>query len=124
MWSEKGEYFGRGSELPMTFADVPTPDECMKKTHDALTVAVACMPERSEAPPPPANEAQRTEPNRSACASAPKKSSASKPLPTSTDSKPSPTTSAPAASPDPVDTPRDAAGITCARISFRSLFVP
>ena len=61
MWSEDGEYFGRGVELPMTFGDGPTPDECMKKAREALTVTVAYMLEQRETPPPPAGEARRTE---------------------------------------------------------------
>jgi predicted RNase H-like HicB family nuclease len=61
MWSEDGEYFGRGVELPMTFGDGPTPDECMKRTREALTVTVAYMLEQRETPPPPATEAGRTE---------------------------------------------------------------
>src|SRR3954470_8025859 len=60
MWSEDGEYFGRGVELPMTFGDGPTPDECMKRTREALTVTVAHMLEQRETPPPPATEAGRT----------------------------------------------------------------
>jgi predicted RNase H-like HicB family nuclease len=61
MWSEDGEYFGRGVELPMTFGDGRTPEECMKKTGEALTVTVAYMLEQGETPPAPASEAGRTE---------------------------------------------------------------
>src|SRR3954469_9260168 len=61
MWSEDGEYFGRGVELPMTFADGPTPDACMQSTREALAVTVAYMLEQGEPPPPPANAATRTE---------------------------------------------------------------
>ena len=61
MWSEDGDYVGRGVELPMTFGDGPTPDECMKNTREALTVTVAYMLEQNEPPPPPATEAGRSE---------------------------------------------------------------
>jgi predicted RNase H-like HicB family nuclease len=61
MWTEDGEYFGRGVELPMTFGDGPTADACMQKTREALTVTVAYMLEQGETPPPPATEAGRTE---------------------------------------------------------------
>jgi predicted RNase H-like HicB family nuclease len=61
MWSEDGEYFGRGVELPMTFGDGPTADECMQKTREALAVTVAYMLEQGETPPAPATEAGRTE---------------------------------------------------------------
>jgi predicted RNase H-like HicB family nuclease len=61
MWTEDGEYFGRGVELPMTFGDGPTADECMQKTREALTVTVAYMIEQGEAPPAPASEASSTE---------------------------------------------------------------
>ena len=61
MWSEDGEYFGRGVELPLTFGDGPTPDACMKNTREGLTVTVAYMLEQGETPPPPANGATRTE---------------------------------------------------------------
>ena len=61
MWTEDDEYFGRGVELPMTFGDGPTADECMRKTREALTVTVAYMLEQGETPPPPATEARRTE---------------------------------------------------------------
>ena len=61
MWTEDGEYFGRGVELPMTFGDGATPDECMKKTREGFAVTVAYMLEKGETPPPPASEAGRTE---------------------------------------------------------------
>jgi predicted RNase H-like HicB family nuclease len=61
MWTEDGDYYGRGVELPSTFGDGPTPDACMKDTREALTVTVAYMLERGEAPPPAASEEKRTE---------------------------------------------------------------
>jgi predicted RNase H-like HicB family nuclease len=61
MWSEDGEYFGRGVELPLTFGDGATPDACMKDTREALTVTVAYMLEKGEPPPPAASQAGRTE---------------------------------------------------------------
>ena len=61
MWSEGGEYFGRGVELPMTFGDGRTPDECMEHAREARVVTVASMLEPGEAPPPPASGEKRTE---------------------------------------------------------------
>lgn len=61
LWFEDGEYYGRGVELPMTFADGKTPDQCVASTRQALTTTVALMLERGESPPPPALEAKRTE---------------------------------------------------------------
>src|SRR5687767_4096713 len=61
MWTEDGHYYGRGVELPMTFGDGPTPGACMKDTREALSVTVAYMLEKGEAPPPGASEEKRTE---------------------------------------------------------------
>jgi predicted RNase H-like HicB family nuclease len=61
MWTEDGEYYGRGVELPSTMGDGATPDACMKATREALTVTVAYMLEQGEAPPPAASEEKRTE---------------------------------------------------------------
>jgi predicted RNase H-like HicB family nuclease len=61
MWSEGADYVGRGVELPMTFGDGRTPDQCMKQTREALAVTVAYMLEQGETPPPPASGERRTE---------------------------------------------------------------
>jgi predicted RNase H-like HicB family nuclease len=61
IWTEDGEYYGRGVELPMTFGDGATPAECVASTREALAITVAYMLEKGEAPPPPASEEKRTE---------------------------------------------------------------
>jgi predicted RNase H-like HicB family nuclease len=61
MWFEDGEYYGRGVELPGTFADGKTPDQCMRNTREAFVATVATMLEDGLAPPPAASEGTRTE---------------------------------------------------------------
>src|SRR5438067_1003426 len=58
---EDGEYYGRGLELPNVMEDGRTPDECVRKTREILTTAVAVMLEDGDAPPAPASEGVRTE---------------------------------------------------------------
>ena len=59
--SEDGDYYGRGLEMPYVMNDGKTPDECVKATREALTVAVAYLLESGKAPPPPASEQTRSE---------------------------------------------------------------
>jgi len=58
---EDGRYFGRGLELPGAMEDGKTPDECVRKTRDILTTAVAYLLEAGQTPPAPASEGKRTE---------------------------------------------------------------
>lgn len=58
---EDGEYYGRGLEMPQVMNDGKTPDECVEKTRDILTTAVAYMLEQGQVPPAPAAENRRTE---------------------------------------------------------------
>jgi predicted RNase H-like HicB family nuclease len=58
---EDGLYFGRGLELTGAMEDGRTPDECVRKTRDVLTTAVAYLLENGETPPAPASENKRTE---------------------------------------------------------------
>src|SRR5438067_2384936 len=58
---EDGEYYGRALELPNAMEDGATPDECVRKTREILTTAVAVMLEDGESPPPPAADGIRTE---------------------------------------------------------------
>ncbi len=58
---EDGDYFGRGLEMPLVMSDGPTPDECVRATREALTVAVATILEQGKSPPSPATENKRTE---------------------------------------------------------------
>ena len=58
---EDGEYYGRGLEMPNVMNDGKTPDECVKKTREILTTAVAYMLETNQTPPSPASEGLRTE---------------------------------------------------------------
>ena len=58
---EDGRYFGRGLELPGAMEEGKTPDECVRKTRDILTTAVAYLLETGQTPPAPASEGKRTE---------------------------------------------------------------
>lgn len=60
IWMEDGEYFGRGLELPWTFEDGKSPEECFAKLREAMAHTVAFMLEQGQRPPVPASEAQRT----------------------------------------------------------------
>jgi len=44
-------YVGSSVEIPSVFADGQTPDDCVKATREALTVAVATMLEMGRRPP-------------------------------------------------------------------------
>ena len=58
---EDGEYYGRGLEMPHVMNDGSTPDECVAKTRDILTTAIAYLLEKGEVPPSPASENKRSE---------------------------------------------------------------
>ena len=58
---EDGEYYGRGLEMPHVMNDGKTPDECVAKTRDILTTAIAYLLENGEVPPSPASENKRSE---------------------------------------------------------------
>src|ERR1700742_4549177 len=58
---EDGEYYGRGLEMPLVMGDGKTPDECVRATREALTVAVATILEAGDTAPAPASEHKRTE---------------------------------------------------------------
>jgi predicted RNase H-like HicB family nuclease len=48
IWLEDGEFYGRGVELPGTFDDGKTPDECVAKTREALATTPASQEKRTE----------------------------------------------------------------------------
>ena len=52
-------YVGCAVELPTVFADGKSPDECVRATYHALTVAVAVMLEEGKTPPVAAAEGRR-----------------------------------------------------------------
>lgn len=58
---EGGHWYGRGLELPNTFGDGPTVQECVADTREALAASVAYLLEQGETPPAPAREGVRTE---------------------------------------------------------------
>jgi predicted RNase H-like HicB family nuclease len=60
LWSEGGEWFGRGLELPGVMGDGPTPDQCVANVREALVAAVAHLIETREPVPSGAGE-RRTE---------------------------------------------------------------
>lgn len=57
---EEGHWFGRGLELPHTFADAATPNRCVAKTREALASSVAYLLENDQKPPAPASERVRS----------------------------------------------------------------
>lgn len=58
---EDGAYYGRSLEMPGAMDDGKTPDECVRKAREAMTVAVAVMLESGQTPPLPALEGRRTQ---------------------------------------------------------------
>jgi predicted RNase H-like HicB family nuclease len=60
LWSEDGEWYGRGLELPGVMAGGPTPDRCVANVREALAAAVAHLIETGQPLPPAAGE-RRTE---------------------------------------------------------------
>jgi predicted RNase H-like HicB family nuclease len=52
-------YIGRSLEFPFVMDDGQTPEECVQKTREALTVAVATMLEQGENPPAPISDSTR-----------------------------------------------------------------
>ena len=58
---EDGDYYGRGLEMPHVMNDGKTPDECVEKTRDILTTAIAYMLETGVRPPSPASDSTRCE---------------------------------------------------------------
>ena len=59
--SEKGEWYGRGLEMPNVFGDGKTPDECVTNTREGLISAVAHLLEQGEVIPAPASKGKRSE---------------------------------------------------------------
>src|SRR5690242_17414302 len=57
---EDGEYYGRGLELPLVMNDGKSADECVTKTRDSMTTAVAYMLEKGQTPPAPAADQTRS----------------------------------------------------------------
>ena len=47
--------------MPQVMNDGKTPDECVEKTREILTTAIAYMLENGEVPPSPASENKRSE---------------------------------------------------------------
>jgi predicted RNase H-like HicB family nuclease len=58
---EDGDYYGRGLEMPHVMNDGKSPDECVRKTRDILTTAIAYMLETGQTPPSPASDNKRSE---------------------------------------------------------------
>jgi len=57
LWREEGRWFGRGLEMPYTFGDGATPDECVASTLEGLVAGVAYLLEKGAQTP----AAQRAE---------------------------------------------------------------
>lgn len=60
IWSEDGEFYGRGLELPLVMSGGKTADKCVEHTREALEAAVAYMLEEGEKPPAPASDDTRS----------------------------------------------------------------
>jgi predicted RNase H-like HicB family nuclease len=58
---EDDEWYAHALEYPEAMGDGKTPENCVRATRQALTVAVAAMIESGQTPPPPAREGLRTE---------------------------------------------------------------
>ncbi len=54
-------FLGTVLEIPTVFSTGASPDECVRKVRDALTVAVASLMEAGVRPPQPVSEGQRQE---------------------------------------------------------------
>lgn len=61
LWTEDGEWYGRGLELPHTYGDGKTPTACIASVREGLTLTVATMLEDGDKPPAPARSGERTE---------------------------------------------------------------
>lgn len=59
IWFEEGEYYGRGVELPNSFGDGKSIEQCAKDTRDSFIATVASMLQDGFTPPAPAAEGKR-----------------------------------------------------------------
>jgi predicted RNase H-like HicB family nuclease len=59
IWSEEGEYYGRGVELPYAFGEGKTVEQCAAQTREAFVTAVAGYLQEGQTPPAPAQEGKR-----------------------------------------------------------------
>lgn len=58
---EEGQWYGRGVELPRTFADGKTAAQCVANTREALATSVAYLLEQGKTPPAAASTGARSE---------------------------------------------------------------
>lgn len=61
LWTEDGEWYGRGVELPHAMNDGKTPEACIANVRDTFVTLVAFLLEQGQTPPPPAWAKVRTE---------------------------------------------------------------
>jgi predicted RNase H-like HicB family nuclease len=61
LWTQDGEWYGRGVEFPDAMNDGKTPEECIANTREMFVTTVAVMLEQGMTPPPPADEGVRNE---------------------------------------------------------------
>ena len=54
IWTEDGEYYGRGVELPYAFGEGKTIELCVKNTRQAFVTAIAGYLQDGNLPPMPA----------------------------------------------------------------------
>lgn len=57
--TQSGGYMGSSVELPYVFARAETTDECLRRTLEALAVAVAALIEKDKRVPQPASQHKR-----------------------------------------------------------------
>jgi len=55
------EYFGQVLEMPGVMNDGKTPDQCIAKTVEILTTAIATLLEQGQVPPSPSSDQERNE---------------------------------------------------------------
>jgi len=58
---DRGTYRGSALEMPRVFDHGTTPDECVRRMREALTVTVAALLEAGKTPPLPLRQARRDE---------------------------------------------------------------
>lgn len=61
VWFEDGEWYGHGLELPHTYGDGKTPQDCIASVREGLAATVASILADGERPPSPARLGERTE---------------------------------------------------------------
>jgi predicted RNase H-like HicB family nuclease len=59
IWREDGEFYGHGVELPNSFGDGKTVEECANSTRESFVATIASLLQDGYEPPYPATEGKR-----------------------------------------------------------------